>query len=322
MMLKKFISVVMVLGILFCLAGCAAGQNTGSTQKGETVGEMAPQEDTDAGLPDESLNLDNEALENRKLIKDVSLEIQTKTYDGFMDNLESALAEQGGYVQQSDMRGGTGEKSRRSATIVVRIPADKLAAFLDGVSSQGVITSQSETVKDVTMEYVDTESRLEALRSEQTALLALLEKAGSLQDILTVQDRLTEVRGEIESYEARLRTMETLVANSTVTLRVYEVEKEPEAEEKGLWQEISHGFMNSLSSMGQGLRTIFVWFMSALPYLLLLAVVACAVLLIVRLTVRRTSGKRPKSLSGTPTVPFSDAKGRAEGPESPENRQL
>lgn len=321
-MLKKFISVVMVLGILFCLSGCAAGQNTGSTQKGETVGEMAPQEDTDAGLSDESLNLDNEALENRKLIKDVSLEIQTKTYDGFMDNLESALAEQGGYVQQSDMRGGTGEKSRRSATIVVRVPADKLAAFLDGVSSQGVITSQSETVKDVTMEYVDTESRLEALRSEQTALLALLEKAGSLQDILTVQDRLTEVRGEIESYEARLRTMETLVANSTVTLRVYEVEKEPEPEEKGLWQEISHGFMNSLSSMGQGLRTIFVWFMSALPYLLLLAVVACAVLLIVRLAVRRTSGKPPKSSSGMPMVPSSDAKGRAEGPESPENRQL
>ena len=110
------------------------------------------------------------------------------------------------------------------------------------------------------MDYVDAQSRLKALRTEQEALLALLEKATSLSDILTLQEKLTGVRGDIESYETKLRTMETLVAYSTVTLRLSEVEKETVVEPVGIWQEIGARFSDSLSGVGRGLRAVFVWF--------------------------------------------------------------
>lgn len=296
-MLKRWSALLLSLLILLGAAGCASPKSVESQEKDTTVNGTVLKED-EAGVSGESPDLETPDVQTRKLIKNVELKIQTKTYDAFMDGLQAGLTAQGGYVQQSNMSGsGEGEKARRSATIVVRVPADKLDAFLNAVSSNGVVTSRSENVQDVTMDYVDVESRLAALRTEQESLLALLEKAGSLQDILTVQDRLTQVRGEIESYEAKLRTMQTLVANSTVTIRVDEVEREPEALEKGMWQEISDGFLNSLKVVGRVLRGVFVWFMSSLPFLLVAAAVAGVVLLVVRTVQRRGRKKKEKAVS-------------------------
>lgn len=310
--MKRWSALLLSLLILWGASGCASSGSSGAPEKESAVSGTTMQEN-EAGAPGDSLDLAPQTEQTRKLIKNVELKIQTKTYDAFMDGLQAGLAAQGGYVQQSNMSGsGEGEKSRRSATIVVRVPADKLDAFLSAVSSNGVVTSRSENVQDVTMEYVDAESRLAALRAEQESLLALLEKAGSLQDILTVQDRLTQVRGEIESYEAKLRTMETLVAHSTVTIRVYEVEKEPEAAEKGMWQEIGDGFLSSLKAVGRGLRAIFVWFMSALPFLAVAAAVTGVVLLIVRMALRRSRKKQAKardymSPAASPQAPASSS---------------
>lgn len=296
-MLKKWSVLLLSMLVLLGAVGCASSGEGGSQEKDTATNGSVIQED-EAGMPGESLDLETQEVQTRKLIKNVELTIQTKTYDAFMEDLQAGLAAQGGYVQQSSMRGsGEGEKSRRSATIVVRVPADHLDAFLSAVSSNGVVISRSENVQDVTMDYVDVESRLEALRTEQESLLALLEKAGSLQDVLAVQDRLTQVRGDIESYEAKLRTMQTLVANSTVTIRVDEVEKEPDAQEKGIWQEIGDGFLNSLKVVGRGLRSVFVWFMSALPFLLVAAAVAVVILLIVRMAQRRSRKKKEKAVS-------------------------
>lgn len=144
----------------------------------------------------------------------------------------------------------------------------------------------------MTMDYVDVQSRLKALRTEQEALLALLEKATSLSDILTLQEKLTGVRGDIESYETKLRTMETLVAYSTVTLRLSEVEKETVVEPVGIWQEIGVRFSDSLSGVGHGLRAVFVWFVGSLPYLLLIAAMAAVAILVVRLGLRRSRRRR------------------------------
>lgn len=323
-MLRKLGAMVLVLLTLWGAAGCASGKSSASLDKDTAANGKGPQEEAGSGAAGESFDIETGAVQNRKLIKNVELEIQTKTYDVFMESLNSSLAAQEGYVQQSDMQGnGERQGGRRSATIVVRVPADRLDEFLKGISSEGVVTSRSENVQDVTTEYVDIESRLAALRTEQTSLLALLEKAGSLQDILTIQDRLTEVRGEIESYEAKLRMMQTLVANSTVTIRVYEVEKEPDAQQKGMWQEIGEGFMNSLKAVGHGLRVFFIWFMSSLPYLLVAAVIIGIVLLIVRIALVRSRKKQARFVPYGSSIPTPRVTGspQADDPARPENKQ-
>ena len=193
-----------LLALLLCLgaAGCA----------GAAPGGAAPgQKDYGSG---DSLNTDEgerEAAADRKLIKTVELELETRTYDAFMDSLNAGLAAAGGYVQQSDIRGGAGSAGRYG-TIVLRVPADKLNGFLEALAPHGTVLARTENVQDVTMDYVDVQSRLKALRTEQEALLALLEKATSLSDILTLQEKLTGVRGDIAVSYTHL----TLPTNSRV----------------------------------------------------------------------------------------------------------
>lgn len=296
-----------LLALLLCLgtAGCA-----GAAPRGEAAG----QKDYGSGDGNVFTSEDGEKTEptaaaDRKLIKTVELELETRTYDAFMDSLNAGLAAAGGYVQQSDIRGGAGSAGRYGS-IVLRVPADKLNGFLEALAPHGTVLARTENVQDVTMDYVDVQSRLKALRTEQEALLALLEKATSLSDILTLQEKLTGVRGDIESYETKLRTMETLVAYSTVTLRLSEVEKETVVEPVGIWQEIGVRFSDSLSGVGHGLRAVFVWFVGSLPYLLLIAAMAAVAILVVRLGLRRSRRRRqtrPPYAPSAAAPPSADA---------------
>ncbi len=279
--MKRLTAFFLLLCLCLGVAGCSSSQS-GSAPHENSASSIDKETGAGDGMANDTANMGD----TRKLIKTVELEMQTRAYDAFITSLQSELAKAGGYVQQSDIRGGSGGIGR-NGTLTLRVPADELDAFLDALSPSGTVISRSEETQDVTLEYVDIESRLKALRAEQTALLALLEKAESLSDILTVQDKLTGVNGEIESYESRLRTMQTLIAYSTVNLHVYEVEKEQIVTPLGLWEEIGMKLSNNLKDVGQGLRAIFVWIVSSLPYLVIIAVLVVAVLLILRLIMRR-----------------------------------
>ena len=86
-----------------------------------------------------------------------------------------------------------------------RIPADRLDRFVETVESAGNVTSKQEQVTDVTLQYSDTESRKKSLEIEQERLWALLEKAESLDAVVALEARLSEIRYELESYTSQLR---------------------------------------------------------------------------------------------------------------------
>jgi hypothetical protein len=151
------------------------------------------------------------------------------------------------------------------------------------------------------MDYVDIESHIKALKTEQESLLKLLEKADNLDNILTIQNHLTDVRYELESYETKRRTYDDLISYSTVTMEIHEVERETPTEKLTMWQEIGNNLSNNLSQIGEGARGLFVWFVSASPYLLILAAIALIVLLIIR-----TSIKKSRRNSLPPAIPPSD----------------
>ena len=108
--------------------------------------------------------------------------------------------------------------------MTVRIPAQQLDAFLSSVSEVSNVISRNDSVSDVTLQYVDMESHKKALTAEQDRLLELLEQAESVEDIITIESRLSDVRYQIESMESQLRTLQNQVSYSTVYLDIQEVE--------------------------------------------------------------------------------------------------
>lgn len=231
----------------------------------------------------------------RKLIKNVNLEVETEEFDVLMQTIAEKTESFGGYVESSYTYNGSNYygNSSRDASLTLRIPAEKLDAFLSAVAECSNVVSKNESVTDVTLQYVDMKSHKEALETEQTRLLELLEQAESVEDIITIESRLSEVRYQIESMESQLRTMDNQVSYSTVYLAVSEVKKLTPVKEQTTWEKISTGFLDSLESVGRGIKNFLIGLIINLPYLVVWAVVIVLLVLIVRLL--RKAGRKRKA---------------------------
>lgn len=208
-------------------------------------------------------------LNKRKIIETVRLSVQTKTYDTLMQDLESKIASLGGYVETSQVTGREMDSSsRRWAEMTVRIPSEKSADFTGFVSENSVVVSKSVDTEDVTLSYVDMESRVKALEMEKEALESLLANAANVTEIMNVRQNLTDVIYEIESYKTRLRTYDNLVDYTTVHLNIHEVERVSIVEKQGTWQKIGNNLKNNFQDVWEGFVNTFVFAVSSLPYLI------------------------------------------------------
>ena len=243
--------------------------------------------------PDEKVDLLSDPSD-RKLVRNADLIVQTKTFDEFIKSTETKVSSLGGYVESSAVSSnGYYSDGNRHASVTVRVPADKFDEFLDSVSEIAVVTSKSTSVSDITSNYIDTESRIKALKAEQKALLGILEKAKNVSETIEVYSRLSEVNASLERYESQLKTYDKQVAYSTIDINVYEVERVSTANEKeGFFAETRRRLADNLYNLGTGLRNLAVWFISSLPYLLIFAGCIAVVIVVIRKIHKKRKAKR------------------------------
>lgn len=216
-----------------------------------------------------------EAATGRKLIRNVELYAETEAFDELIPALQAQVEVLGGYIENirvydvSTYYVENRLEKQRNANITARVPQEKLDGFLSQVGQQTNVTSRSESVEDVTLQYVDLESHKKALLTEQERLLALMEQAESVEDIIAIEGRLSEVRYQIESMESQLRTYDNKIDYSTVYLSIEEVRKYSAPQTANVWQRIGTGFMKSLEDIGFGIRDFAIYFVIDLPYIIL-----------------------------------------------------
>lgn len=246
---------------------------------------------------------------NRKLIRTVNMSVETKEFDSVMGTLEQRITDLGGYIENMETYNGSAYSSyrtTRSASMTARIPAGQLSGFLSEVSEISNVTRRSENVQDVTLDYVDMASHKKTLQAEHDRLLELMEQAESIEDIITIEQRLSNVQYQIESMEAQLRTYDNKVDYSTVYLDVNEVQELTPVHEETLWERISSGFMANLKGIGNGALEILVGLLIRIPTLVLWALVILLFVLWVRWYMRRSRRKAEKKkvepAGGNPTT--------------------
>ncbi len=250
--------------------------------------------------PAESITPEGQSVPDsaRKLIKNVSMDVETLTFEDFMKELYGRINAAGGYIQSStENAGGYGSKYAylRSAYITARIPADRLDFFVSGVEDICNVVSRRENTQDVTLTYYDTESHMRALQSEYDTLVGILEKCTKLEDVISVQRRITDVLYQIESYKTTLNNYDNLVAYSTVTFNISEVKEPTVVKEQTLGERISTGFAATMRDMREWSENFAVGFVANLPYILIWAVVILVAFFLLRRTVRRIRKKRAKA---------------------------
>ncbi len=234
----------------------------------------------------------------RKLIRTVGLTVETTEFDTLLGNIRQTVESDGGYIEQSDVQGSSmsSSDSSRYAYLTVRVPSQKLDEFLSKMAEQSNITNRSENVQDVTLQYTDVESRKKSLTIEQERLWELLEQADSVESIIALESRLSEIRYQLEGFESQLRTYDNQVDYSTVHIDIHEVKVFTPTDPDSVLTRIQKGFKRNLEGVGTGFVDLFVWFVSSLPviavFLVLLAAVLSVIFALTRRGRKRSAGEK------------------------------
>ena len=292
----------LTLALLLLLTGCGAKSESTMDEAApaapaatEAVMEEAVYEETKAETGSSTV-----IPENQKLIRTVYMDAETQSMTDLLAWMDGRVATLGGYYEQKSVyrRGSRDDGSYyHSGDFMIRIPAENLDQFVSQVGDNANVTSTSESTENVTLTYVSTQSRVEALETEQKRLLELLENAETMEDLLTIEARLTDVRWELENYASQLRVLDNQVNYSTIHLSVWEVDEPTVIVERTVWQKIGDGFSENAGDMWDGLVNFFIWLITAIPYLIPLALIGGAVVLAIKLLqklkVTRKARKNP-----------------------------
>lgn len=217
-----------------------------------------------------------------KIIRDGTMSIQVAK-DGFSDGFAAATRiaqNNGGFVLSSQTRG------QRTGTLTLRIPAKRFDDAMLALRDIGVVQAQSITGKDVTAQYIDLRARLRNAIGQRTVLRDLMAQATTIQETITVQNRLSGVELQVEQIQGQLNFIEDQVAEATVRVEIHEkdvatVQQTSDVKNPSLgtaWDRSIQGFLNIVAAVVIGLG-----------YLLPLGVLGLGIWLLT-VTVRRRRG--------------------------------
>ena len=195
-----------------------------------------------------------ELTEDRKIVREGSITLEVEDIAQTMDEVAEMADELDGYVVSSykhEYERGT------SGYIAIRVPVEEFEEAFARLRQLAIaLPYETTTAEDVTEEYVDLEAQLSNLQATEAQYLVLLEKAETVEDMLKVQNELSNVRGQIEQIEGRMKYLEQTSETSLIEVTLQETAGLAEP-----WS-ASAAFQSAvrgLTTFGRGLATVLIW---------------------------------------------------------------
>ncbi len=266
--------------------------------------------------PDEG-GTQEDRLANAKMVYTASIQAETQDYDACTAALEELVEKLGGYLEyaSSDSHGD----GSRSASYTVRVPAKEFRGFLRTVGEISHVTSQDQNAENISERYYDTESRLETQKTKMERLQTLLSKAENMEDIIDLENAISETEYQIEQLTGSLRHYDSLVDFATIDVRLREVLRLTAVEEAPptFGSRLGNAFTGGLRSFGDFLQGLAIFLAYNWIWLLVLGLI---LLLVVKLSKRRQIQR---------TATFREARERGngffnrkkDGPKNPDDKQ-
>ena len=154
----------------------------------------------------------------RQVISTASLSLRVEDVPAAINQVRDIAQGTGGFVQQMS---SFGEGDERQATIILRVPQEQFSAALQRIESLGKLLDQDLGREDVSEQLIDLKARLGSSQREEKSLLALLDRADQVSEVLAVERELNRVRSDIERLEGRLNFLERQVALATITVSLF-----------------------------------------------------------------------------------------------------
>lgn len=282
-MKRKFLALLLMLTLCLSLTACG-----GSAASGATAAEAAPQAmDSAADVEGAGFSYANAGgadfsavRANAKLILSANVEAEATDFETTDGAIQQLTAQAGGYIESSAVGGSVGY---RWANYTLRVPQEKFETFLSQIGDTCHVTYTNRETTDVTEQYYDTEVRLATQTTKQERLLALLEKADKMEDIIALESALADVNYEIETLTGSLRHYDNLVGFSTICLNLSEVRDLTAVQETpSFGSELKQAFLSGSRGFVNFLQNLLLLLAACWPFLVVLIAAVIAVLLLLR----------------------------------------
>ena len=278
---KLFVLALSFILILSFAIGCSSSYNSTSKDMVHTEdsrdfttssGGASPMAPPMAG----EMPVEDSILEPEKVITTIYLEFETTEFDKTTNELNKLIEKYKAYIENSNISYNQyyNNKSYKYGSYVIRVPKSDVTSFKTELNGIGNMISENTSKEDVTKYYRDTESRLKVVTTEEERILALLEKAEKIEDIIALENQLSNIIYEKESLQSSLINIDDKVDFSTISVNVQEVEKlrNTETVETTFGTKIKNAIEDSLFGFKNTMQNFVITFIYLIPFSIVLGV--------------------------------------------------
>ena len=229
---------------------------------------------------------DEGELTEQKVIKTGTITLQVEKADSSVTGLTNLAKSRGGFVLSSSLY--TSSDETQSGTIILKVPVSKYEETMNEIKKFGDVQSESSTGQDVTEKYSDLQAQLKNYKAEEEQYLKILERADTVEDILKVTQKLSQVRGNIETTQGRIKYLEGQTDMSTITVSISEETRIDIPTKEWKPAETLKKAFRAWIQFLQGLVNITIWFV------IFLGPVIVIIWIIVKLIMRKIRKNKSK----------------------------
>ena len=256
------------------------------------------------------------AQDGQKIVYTGNLSIQTLEYDKSAASIRKKIRDAGGFSEsesESDRdynwyRYSAGSSSTRSLSITARIPSEKFESFMDSLSGDGKVMNRSMNAENISQVYANKETYKKALEKEQERLLAMMDKAETIEDMIAVESRLSDVERQLNAYKTDLSAMDKDVQYSTIYIDLQEVKRySDETPTTTFPEKVKYAFEDAISTFRDFCEGIILFVVRSFPFLILLGIV---IALLIR-QAKKSQAKKIAMMSDPEYAKMMNEKARA-----------
>lgn len=206
---------------------------------------------------------------SKKIIKNGTIQFETSNINSTRKAILQAVKKYGGYVDE-DNQSTNSDANRKEYNLKISIPAKYFDLLVDSVSGVAdKIDSKNISITDVTTRYIDMKTRLDNKKLLENRYLELLKKGSKISDLLEIENKLTEIRSDIESTQGQLNYLNKQVAYSFLDITFYT--QHVEKADKGM--DTSDKFKTAVVGGWVFLQNLFFGIISLWPITLIIIII-------------------------------------------------
>lgn len=268
----------------------------------EPMEEPASQPDMEQLDPNYSrTSQSDETAHGLKIIREASIELKTENYEADMETIRALTEEFGGFITSSSENGSQAYNERYGSTdrwchLSIRVPSEQLDAFIERFDRIGIVIFTNIDETDVTAQYVDTDRKLAAYQKQYDRVLAMMDQAQSVEELLSIESELSRLELNIESAQGSLNAWDSRVNYSTVNVDVREVRRaQAVVENDSLGERMHAALEDSWYEFTEQAKDTLVALYAGIPYTVTWIIVlgiAGGVIVLIRRRIKRKKANR------------------------------